>query len=170
MFAGSGKVVLAGLGEQQCFRTRGRDQRPEGIAGQVGVVQITGHGGGIGGRRTELQLREKESPVGVVAATVDSCQQALADIVTQRFVRRVGHIGHHAVKGVFERGVLALVGRDEHGGDHLDTLASGGGQFAHHLVENLGIGCGKLCESVGDDGFRRALAGIRLLGGGSCGQ
>lgn len=126
LFAGGGKVVLAGLGEQQCFRTRGRDQRPEGIAGQVGVVQITGHGGGIGGRRTELQLREKESPVGVVAATVDSCQQTLADIVTQRFVRRVGHIGHHAVKGVFERGVLALVGRDEHGGDHLDTLASGG--------------------------------------------
>ena len=105
-----------------------------------------------------MQLREKESPVGVVAATVDSCQQALADIVTKRFVRRVGHIGHHAVKGVFERGVLALVGRDEHGGDHLDTLASGGGQFAHHLVENLGIGCGEPSCAGG-----HPIAGRRLL-------
>ena len=125
-------------------------------------VQITSHGGGIGGRRTELQLREKESPVGVVAATVDSCQQALADIVTQRFVRRVGHIGHHAVKGVFERGVLVALTRareelhimlpvpgrteSERIGTLLDSVISRSGGEAR-----LGDACGKVVE--GEEGF-----------------
>ncbi len=164
------EALPAGLREQYLLGAGSRNQRPEGVIGEVRIVQVAYERFGIGGRRAKLQLREEESPVGIVPTTVERREQPLAHFGTQRFVRRVGHIGCNAVQGVFERGVLALVGRNEHGGNHFDALAPGGGEFAHNLIENGSVGSRKLCEAVGNDGFHGALARVELLGGSSCGQ
>ena len=72
----------------------------------------------------------------------------------------VGHIGGKASQRVFNRGVLALGGRDEHISQALHTGSARGGDFVHHRVEHRGVLGGKLCQAVGNDGGRRAVTGI----------
>ena len=136
-----------------------RDCCESGFA-KGGIAEIFCKQGSIGRCGYLLQLTHQESLVHRVALLFNPFGQSLADITCKGCIILLGYVAHDAVDGILKLGILCLSRRSEIADEHLHTFCAGGSHFANDLLADIKVLCGKLCESVGNDGRRHTVAAV----------
>ena len=147
------------------FGSRRGDQAPHGVIRKIVVPGVLHEDGSLLGRCTQLEQREQEGLVGFVRRGGDGVGQSGADLPGERLAALGRDVAHYAAEGVFDHGVLAFGGGDEHPGHHPDSVGSGCREFLHQAVERLGRLGRKLGQGIRHDRFGGTLAGILRSGG-----
>ena len=101
-----------------------------------------------------------------VASTsaVASAVAGIEDLLPLRFQPLLCHMGGYAVDCILYGCIFALRSGDKHVGQYLDAFGSRSGKFLHDFAVLLHRWCGELCQTIGNDGFDRALTLIERCG------